>query len=92
MSREERITFCPKCHNEFKYLYETEIKAEDAKHFFLSCPFCNAQLEIDLTGYIKEKILRGHENGNSSTEGPSEWVILRLPEKLFPKERGEGTN
>ena len=92
MPLEERVTFCPKCHKAFKYLYKTETKAEDAKPFLLSCPFCDAKLEIDLTGYIKEKILRGHENGNSSTEGPSEWVILRLPEKLFPKKRGEDTN
>ncbi len=87
--REERIVVCPECKRPFKYLFPVEMMPEEARRFTLSCPFCGAKLEIDLSRYTKEKILRKRSPERRAEKGTheEEWIILKLPEKLFPKKK-----
>ena len=87
---EERIVTCPECQRSFKYRFPLEMKSEKARRFTLSCPFCGAKFEIDLSRYVKEVILRvasSPERGAEEGAHEEEWVILELPEKLFPKKK-----
>lgn len=77
-----RITHCAACSKDFSYLINlTEQKLQQSEwKIKLSCPFCKANLEIDLNPYKQSTITitgyRDLDNDNS---------ILILPEQLPTK-------
>lgn len=75
-----RITRCAACSKDFSYLINiTEQRLRESEwKIKLACPFCTANLEIDLTPYKQPTVTvyKGLDNDNS---------ILILPEQLPTK-------
>lgn len=80
--KEHRLTRCTnrECNETFTYVYPTVLEKDANLIVEMSCPYCQINLQVDLSPYAKDKIIS--YKSADTTEIKVDAVIFDLPTEL----------